>query len=207
MEDCIKNYLKALDYENITDEWDIFQSNNIFQLVIWLENRVIRFWELEKRQQLMVDSNSWDRSFSKYLQELGCPYEWKSINVECIYWLVAHGLSMRLNDIIDPRDVIIDDLGNALKLERNKNESSIHYLRRMHQTLMENVNKEQYTLMDFPLGFDTGDNVVNEVALVLRMMQLHDFKELQYAVNDIISTIQKSTSNPKVNYSLGKVGR
>lgn len=64
----------------------------------------------------------------------------------------------------------------------------------------------QADLSTFPLGFDTGDGVVNQVAVVLKMLYMFDFRELQDDLNNLIMLGQEYTANPKTNQSLGKVG-
>ena len=59
----------------------------------------------------------------------------------------------------------------------------------------------------FPLGFHTGDGVVDTAAALLRMLYVADLRELQDAVNDILITVQEFTADPRTDSSLGKVGR
>jgi RLL motif-containing protein 1 len=62
-------------------------------------------------------------------------------------------------------------------------------------------------LAEFPQGLDTKDSVVNQIAVVLRMLYLHDFRELQNDLNALIVLGQDYTANPRTNSALGKVGR
>ena len=71
---------------------------------------------------------------------------------------------------------------------------------------------ETFSLQDFPLAHETKgrfvpyhyksyfilflDSTVNQVALVLRMLYLSDFRELQNEVNDLIVLGQEYTANP-----------
>ena len=59
----------------------------------------------------------------------------------------------------------------------------------------------------FPLGFATGDAVVDYASSLLRMLYIADLRELQDSVNEILITVQEFTADPKTDSSLGKVGR
>jgi len=62
-------------------------------------------------------------------------------------------------------------------------------------------------LSDFPLGFNTGKEIVDYAAALLRMLYIADLRELQDAVNAILITVQEFTADPKTDSALGKVGR
>ena len=62
-------------------------------------------------------------------------------------------------------------------------------------------------LAAFPLGFHTGDAVVDYASSLLRMLYIADLRELQDSVNEILITVQEHTADPKTDSSLGKVGR
>ena len=57
------------------------------------------------------------------------------------------------------------------------------------------------------LGFDTGDEDVNEAAKILRLLHIQDLRSLQTRINETIVSIQAITANPKTDTRLGKVGR
>lgn len=90
----------------------------------------------------------------------------------------------------------IDTLGNLVNLKRNENEIDVDFLQRISrqirllltpgslEALKSNVGSE--SLADFPLGFDTKDAIVNQVAVVLKMLYLSDFRELQNDLNALI---------------------
>eukprot|EP01100_Stratorugosa_tubuloviscum_P001726 TRINITY_DN138_c1_g1_i1.p1 TRINITY_DN138_c1_g1~~TRINITY_DN138_c1_g1_i1.p1 ORF type:complete len:143 (+),score=49.49 TRINITY_DN138_c1_g1_i1:58-429(+) len=88
-------------------------------------------------------------------------------------------------------------------------------LQAIHQSteiLIEQSNKEinevdQQLFSQLPLGFDTGDNIVNDCSKVLRLQHVIGLREIQVAINAKIGQVQSVTANPKTNTKLGKVGR
>lgn len=62
-------------------------------------------------------------------------------------------------------------------------------------------------LEQMELGFETPDYITAEAAKVLRLLHIHELRELQNGANEAIVTIQKLTANPKTDTRLGKVGR
>jgi len=118
----------------------------------------------------------------------------------------------------------VDNLGSMVCLSRNSNENDISYLNRISRqvrlllspgslatNMKTNADETKpgrtLQLSSFPLGFDTKDELVNQVALILRMLYLSDFRELQNDLNALIVLGQEYTANPKTNSSLGVVGR
>lgn len=65
---------------------------------------------------------------------------------------------------------------------------------------------KRFDQAQFPLGFSTGDTVLDRAATVLRLVHINQLRELQNSVNDIIRTLQEFTANPKTDTRLGKVG-
>ena len=68
-------------------------------------------------------------------------------------------------------------------------------------------NSELLSLKDFPLGFSSGDEVIDQVSKVIKMLHLFDFRELQNDLNALIVLGQEYTANPKTNVAMGQVGR
>lgn len=114
----------------------------------------------------------------------------------------------------------VDKLGQMLALSRGDGEGDPEFLQRISRQLrlfLTEGSKKALTapdgsgvstpLEDFPLGFDTHDAVVNQIALVMRMLYISDFRELQNDLNALIVLGQEYTANPKTNAAIGKVGR
>ena len=61
---------------------------------------------------------------------------------------------------------------------------------------------------DFPLGFNTNDAVVNQLAVILRMLYVADLRDLQTSGNDIIAACQtlarSALDDPRANVKLGR---
>lgn len=57
------------------------------------------------------------------------------------------------------------------------------------------------------LGFDVNDSAINEAAKIIRLLQIHELRELQTRINQAIVSVQRVTANPKTDQSLGRVGR
>ncbi|XP_042882907.1 RNA transcription, translation and transport factor protein-like [Penaeus japonicus] len=64
-----------------------------------------------------------------------------------------------------------------------------------------------YPIFESDLGFDTGDNVLNNAGKALRLMYIHDLRDLQTKINESIVAVQNITADPKTDTKLGKVGR
>ena len=86
-------------------------------------------------------------------------------------------------------DNLSDDAINAAKQNRNTAKS------------------EFLSLGDTALGFTTKDPALDEVAKILRLLQIHNLRDLQTQINSAIVATQKITANPKTDQSLGRVGR
>jgi hypothetical protein len=58
-----------------------------------------------------------------------------------------------------------------------------------------------------PLGFATGDDEIDLVSRVVRLSHLKDLRNLQTEVDDVLTSVQELTANPKTNVASGKVGK
>ncbi|KAI0241919.1 RNA transcription, translation and transport factor protein, partial [Lamellibrachia satsuma] len=61
-------------------------------------------------------------------------------------------------------------------------------------------------LSEVELGFKTDDDGTAEAAKILRLLHIHDLRDLQDNVNQAIVAVQQITANPKTDTKLGKVG-
>mmetsp|Transcript_4752 Transcript_4752/g.7079 ORF Transcript_4752/g.7079 Transcript_4752/m.7079 type:complete len:215 (-) Transcript_4752:799-1443(-) len=211
----ILDHLESLSYPF---EIDFNVRGDLVKLIWWLENQKIRCLSFEDREPLRSDSEVWDANVLNYLKQLGCPFTWKDCNnFDCIYWLVAYSVSVELEDLEEDNDDIIDDNGpinefisecsERLHLKILPHESFGDYLERLYETISGQLHSSQLDLSDFPLGFDSNDKLVNQISLVYKFLHLSGFREMQNDVNSIIELAQAYTANPKLNTSLGKVGR
>lgn len=57
------------------------------------------------------------------------------------------------------------------------------------------------------LGFDLNDPILNQAAKVLRMLYIHNLRDLQTKANELIVAVQAVTANPKTDTKLGQVGK
>ncbi|MCL4128942.1 UNVERIFIED_CONTAM: hypothetical protein GTU68_013652, partial [Idotea baltica] len=63
-----------------------------------------------------------------------------------------------------------------------------------------------YPVFESDLGFETGDKELNSAGKALRLMYIHDLRDLQTKINECIVACQTITANPKTDTKLGKVG-
>jgi len=54
-------------------------------------------------------------------------------------------------------------------------------------------------LLDFPLGFQTGDNRLDAAARVLRILYINDLKDVQNEINSVLTYAQNYTADPKTS--------
>lgn len=71
----------------------------------------------------------------------------------------------------------------------------------------KDVEEQKVAVENFALGFKTGDPAVDKAATILRLLHLHDLRELQTLINEVIVAVQEHTADPKTDSRLGQVGR
>lgn len=62
-------------------------------------------------------------------------------------------------------------------------------------------------LDEISLGFEVNDPAVSEAAKIVRLLQIHNLRDLQTKINQSIVAVQILCADPKTDESLGKVGR
>uniref|UniRef100_A0A0V0G3U9 Putative carnitine deficiency associated protein n=1 Tax=Triatoma dimidiata TaxID=72491 RepID=A0A0V0G3U9_TRIDM len=72
--------------------------------------------------------------------------------------------------------------------------------------LANSKEAKPFPIMESDLGFDMGDYILNQAAKVLRLLYIHDLRDLQTKINECIVAVQTITANPKTDTKLGKVG-
>lgn len=135
----------------------------------------------------------------------------------------AAGKSALLSNatIDDPELIVgIENLRKLLKIPQH--DDKVLVLRAIAKVIEEklsveaiNAAKQQrrsgqnefLSLPDTVLGFTTKDPALDEVAKILRLLQIHNLRDLQTQINSAIVATQKLTANPKTDQSLGRVGR
>jgi len=114
--------------------------------------------------------------------------------------------------------VSLDEIGDLLALSRADGEDNITYLKRIARQArlfltegslqsLRTKGADGIPLVAFPSVFECADPLVKQLAVVLRMLYLSDFRELQNDLNSLIVLGQEYTANPKTNNALGVVGR
>lgn len=83
---------------------------------------------------------------------------------------------------------------------------------RLSQEALDNpsniiVKGKPFPFQEADLGFDSGDYVLNEAAKILRLLYIHDLRDLQTSINETIVAVQSITADPKTDTRLGQVGR
>ncbi len=112
----------------------------------------------------------------------------------------------------------IDELGALLALTRHQQEPNLSYLQRIARQVrlfltegslnsLTNKGANGIPLTAFPSVFECADPLVKQLGVVLRMLYLSDYRELQNDLNALIVLGQEYTANPKTNSALGVVGR
>jgi len=244
--------LIALEYHH-PEEFAPHDENQFRSLIVWLEDRIIRRFQIAEREFLRDTNNSdWDTVFAKYLEDLECPVDSGDRN-KVTGWLLSYAIKLKYKDNSETYNQIHEE-----KLERKMHASSINevspgsigaikgddpdlkygvislskllgipehpdhitILQAVKTIIEERLSNSQIEarknidegsdflpLKDVSLGLRVGDPAVEEAAKIVRLLHLHELRDLQTQINKAIVLVQKLTANPKTDQSLGKVGR
>ncbi|XP_043676733.1 RNA transcription, translation and transport factor protein isoform X2 [Vespula pensylvanica] len=69
------------------------------------------------------------------------------------------------------------------------------------------VKGKPFPIMDTKSGISLGDVVLDNAAKGLTLLYIHDLRNLQTKINELIVSVQNITANPKTDTKLGKVGK
>lgn len=69
------------------------------------------------------------------------------------------------------------------------------------------VKGKPFPITDTKSGISLGDVVLDNTATYLTLLYIHDLRNLQTKINELIVSVQNVTANPKTNTKLGKVGK
>jgi RLL motif-containing protein 1 len=110
-------------------------------------------------------------------------------------------------------------LGELLQIPTKFNDTAA-ILRAVSQIITTKLSKEaidksqikeqdsgiDFSIEQMPLGFDTGDKIINEAAKVLRLLYIQDLRTLQTKINETIVDVQSLVADPRTDSKLGKTG-
>eukprot|EP00117_Sycon_ciliatum_P024991 scpid76089/ scgid20843/ UPF0568 protein C14orf166; CLE7 homolog; UPF0568 protein C14orf166 homolog len=89
--------LRALGYHH-HDLFSLDDEQHVRTLVVWLEDQKIRFYPSEDRKSLReITSAQWHNAFTKYLQDLECPVDFRK-QASVIDWLLGCALRLEYAD-------------------------------------------------------------------------------------------------------------
>jgi len=230
-EKCMERKLKALGYH--AKDVDV---NDVSAIVSFIEDRIVRHYEIEDRGPLGERDEADGKAFSKYLKDLECPsrvIKSKDVRVR-LQWLVSHATSLAFEERkkvppVEEKHAVdenvlksVKQLARALDIQCDDTSSTgiLRTLRAVEVKLQKQLVEKTKTtsskrassscdgtLRALPLGFTTGNDMLDSAATVLRMLYIEDLRTLQNDVNKLLVQVQEFTADPKTDSSLGRVGR
>eukprot|EP01087_Luapelamoeba_hula_P004392 TRINITY_DN14336_c0_g1_i1.p1 TRINITY_DN14336_c0_g1~~TRINITY_DN14336_c0_g1_i1.p1 ORF type:complete len:250 (+),score=41.79 TRINITY_DN14336_c0_g1_i1:20-769(+) len=227
----------------------VVQDNQ--ELVSWLEDSVICFWQPEARTGLRTFDAHWNEHFTNYLSDMECPRSFDGSNHFLVVdWLLTRAVLFAYEDQAATGNVNVEaamfaqqatfnntmqSLNNSTQYDSTQFSQAVFSLATTlglppHNDVVQVLKAIEHLLsakfspgtlaevqqqhssvngkLDiFPLGFSSGDAVVDRAVTVLRLLYTSDQRELQTCINDLIVAVQNFTASPKTDAALGKVGR
>ena len=191
--------LPVLDASNDGDD-----NNNeplLARLVLWLEDRVIRMWTLDQRDQLQEQFMT---TIADYLNELSCPScyltkDWhkdSARRVRVIFWLLSVATAEAYGDAFVASSIDGKQSSSAPAQDTPIPENYKRKAREPDLSALKNISQSDLASLqnyDFALGFSTGDPQVDGMLTLLRMTLLLDLEQEQQYVNQRIAQLQTVT--------------
>ena len=175
---------------------DVSDDDILARLVLWLEDRVIRMWTLDKRDQLQ---DHFFTALGDYLQELSCPScylagDWHkdpARRVRVIAWLLSVATAEAYGDVF-----LASSTGEPARQDQPIPDSNKRKAREPDLSALKDISESDLATLqnyDFPLGFSMGDPQVDGMLTLLRMNLLLDLEHEQQGVNQRIAQLQTLT--------------
>lgn len=178
----ITSALKTFGHPTPNDKGNSINDDGVFQeIVIFLEDRCIRLWDLEQRNAtIRQPANFFDSHLSTYLKAVGCPFSYNE-NMQSspeqryhvLHWLICYAMKEVYNDTFQNSSSIDD---------KNIPPSSAIAI----APVVVSQSATTTTTTSYPLGFSTGDNQVDELLTMIRMQMVLDMAEHQQIINERI---------------------
>lgn len=230
----LNELLHTLQYPGLKS-FDIESKKEVVRVVAWIEDRKVRFYPIDSREALRKANKEWETAFAKYLTDLECPYQW-SINrqdkIKVLFWLFSKAISAdyedegktfnesfeasKESDLIISAEVIekLQEIAQQIGVNPfNPTTDNVDdFIKKIEAVVFARFYPSSQTTSTFPplnnfiLGFSTGDELSDRIAVILKMLYLLDLRHLQDDLNSIVATTQEFTANPKTNTALGQVG-
>jgi hypothetical protein len=112
----LQRYLKVLECPlevELTDE-SIHKVDFQELLILWLEDRKIREYEIEQRKEIKLgtyskDNRKWAGYIDQFLRSLGCPFRWvyqdtdkiPESNQQGLFWLISRAIALDYEDALE----------------------------------------------------------------------------------------------------------
>jgi hypothetical protein len=206
----IVSALKALGHEKANDKGNIYDDGVFQEIVVFLEDRCIRLWELAERDStIRQTANFFETHLATYLQATGCPYTYDHHHhvqdaaaimpehrIRVLHWLVCCAIKEVYIDTFDATPPLDDDDDAANQpsdpspQRQDATDLPAVLAKQGHGLLQESCAVAATTTalplppIGFPLGFSTGDDQVDAVLTSIRMQMIVDMQEHQHIINE-----------------------
>ncbi len=108
--------LRALNYHSPDEDILLDKTEELKPLVVWLEDRKIRFYKIEERGALREGEGwEWVAAFKKYLKVLECPYTVEADLPAAVDWLLGVAVRYEFGEIAESNP----DIKRGMDLGKN----------------------------------------------------------------------------------------